>query len=264
MTEVRQNFSSYAGDNTAPIVTVRDANGVVIDLSGVQQITFTAQRTLDDNAIVTKLKSTGGIALVGGGTGGQFQINLLPTDSASLFGNYLWEALVTDSTGNVSTVSTGTWSVGRKPAQSYSGDPAVSTKDAVRFLIDDTGANDLWLLTDPEIAYVLTTFPDPRRAAASCARKISVKYAGRPDKTVGDLSISWSQISTRYAAMADLLESEATLAGDLTPYAGGISVADMAAVEANSDRVTPSFKLGQFDNTTGPLPSDAGWPNSRS
>lgn len=130
-------------------------------------------------------------------------------------------------------------------AASYSGNPAVSDKDAVRFWIEDTTAP--FALTDEEIAYVLTIYPTPMAAAAACARALAAKYAKLVDKEVGDLKLKYSQRGAAYLALAERIEAQAGLVG-LMPYAGGISIADMQAVDQNSDRPVPPIRIGQFDN----------------
>ena len=52
----------------------------------------------------------------------------------------------------------------------YSGDPSLSSRDAVRFLIGDTDPNDP-LVTDEEIAYALGRFTEPELAGAICLRE---------------------------------------------------------------------------------------------
>lgn len=144
-------------------------------------------------------------------------------------------------------------------AATYSGNPADSAKDAVRFWIEDTAAP--FALTDEEIAYVLTIYPSPMAAAAACARALAAKYAKLVDKEVGDLKIKYSQRGAAYLALAERIEAQSGLVG-LMPYAGGISIADMQAVDQNSDRPVPPIRIGQFDNPqVGPLdPERRYWP----
>lgn len=128
----------------------------------------------------------------------------------------------------------------------YSGDPASSSKDAVRFLIQDTAAP--WLLQDEEIEYVLTLYPSPQVAAAQCARAIAMNFARlAKSKKVGDLSIDYGERAKFYKELADQLEASGNIAG-VIPYSGGISVSDKLTVEQNTDRVKPPFKVDQFDN----------------
>jgi len=141
----------------------------------------------------------------------------------------------------------------------YSGNPAASDRDAVRFWIEDTAAP--FALTDEEIAYVLTIYPSAMEAAAACCRALAAKYAKMVDKEVGDLKLKYSQRGTAYLALADRLDAQAGLVG-LMPYGGGISIADMQAVDLDSDRPAPPMRIGQFDNPeAGRLdPERARWP----
>lgn len=139
----------------------------------------------------------------------------------------------------------------------YSGDPASSPKDAVRFWIQDTAAP--WKTSDEEINYVLTLFTNPMLAAANVAKALAAKYAAMPSKKVGDFSISFGELAKNYFALADKLETQAQTFG-LLPYAGGTSIADEKVVANNPDRPRPPFRQDQFDNPNGlNNTSDPGW-----
>lgn len=128
----------------------------------------------------------------------------------------------------------------------YSGNPASSSKDAVRFFIQDTAAP--WLLQDEEIEYTLTIDADPMAAAATCARSIAMSFARlAKSKKVGDLSIDYGERSKFYQELADTLEAKGNIGG-VIPYSGGISISDKINVEGNTDRVRPPFRVDQFDN----------------
>lgn len=84
-------------------------------------------------------------------------------------------------------------------AWSYSGNPAASAKDKVRFLCGDTDTTNQQI-TDEEIAFLLTEWnSDAYMAAAFACEAIAGKYQSKADmsKSVGDLSIS-----TQYAGTA--------------------------------------------------------------
>lgn len=257
MTATGQNFGTFSGNSVQPIFTVRDAAGVAIDLSGVQEILWAAQRSLQDAVVVSKSYSANTITLPNGGGDGKFKVLILPGDTQNLTGNYIHQAIVTDSVGNVSTVELGMMAVGRMPAWTYSGDPCLSKKDAVRFYIGDTDPNAPQL-TDPEILYQLTIYNNPMLAASVCARALATKYARKVNKRVGDLSINYSDIGKQYAALADELESRGETFGIL-PYSGGTSVQDIINVDLNCNRPKPPFTLDQFQNWTGPYGQQWGW-----
>jgi hypothetical protein len=127
---------------------------------------------------------------------------------------------------------------------SYSGDPGSSDRDAVRFLVGDTDISDQQL-SDEEIDYLLVREGSVNGAALAAARTLVAKYARLVDKSVGDLSISYSQRRDAYAALiADLTRQQAVrVAG---PVVGGISRTRKRVVDQDADRVEPSFRRDQF------------------
>ena len=132
--------------------------------------------------------------------------------------------------------------------------PGSSAKSYVRLRVGDTTSADQ-LLQDEEILAVISAETNTLKAAAICAQTIAGKYARKVDKTVGKLRISMSQASARYSEMADdLLRESGRKAG---AWAGGISISDKEDTEADTDRVAPSFYLGQFDNEGSESTSDA-------
>jgi hypothetical protein len=86
---------------------------------------------------------------------------------------------------------------------SYSGNPASSTRDAVRFLIGDTDTNDQ-LLSNEEIDYTISSSGSLYQAAHDCAYAIASSFARlASSKTVGDLSISYSDRAASFYQVAD-------------------------------------------------------------
>lgn len=125
-------------------------------------------------------------------------------------------------------------------ATSYSGDPADSALDQVRFLIRDTA--DPFTFQDEEIAWVLEERPNPYLAAASLAWRLyhrTLDSAG-VHKKVGDLQLGRrndsSMGATNWGTLARQLERE-----------GGLSAG--AAPVANADALArPGFAVGEMDN----------------
>lgn len=258
MTAVSQNFTVYQGTNAAPIFTVRDKNGALIDLSSVQEIAWTVQRDLSSGVVLTKLKSTGGITFPGGGTDGQFKVNISPADLVGLSLYYIHQAIITDVTGGLTPVALGRVQVGRGPLATYSGDPSSSTRDAVRLWLSDTDMSSPKLL-DGEIDYLLGIYPNPMLAAAQGARSLAAKWSGKASKRVEGLSISYGELAGNYLTLAADLEARASTM-DVIPYAGGTSVSDMQNVNANTDRPRPAFSRDQFDDDS-PYPANTSeWP----
>lgn len=132
-------------------------------------------------------------------------------------------------------------------AFTYSGDPASSSRDAVRFLIGDTDSTDAQL-QDTEIAYLLTQDPTPAKAAANAARAIAAKYGRLVDFAVGDLRYSYAQRQKAYLDLAAQLEAQAAVSGSIQFKATGISRADKEAAREMEDRVKPAFTRETMDN----------------
>ena len=138
----------------------------------------------------------------------------------------------------------------------YSGNPADSDKDAVRFLVQDTDTTDQ-LVQDEEIAWALTQGGGVYTAAALVAGTIAAKFARMADKeTVGKVSVSYTKRAEQYFLLEDELKQKAATQNVPLPYAGGISVSDVETVEDNTDRVEPSFHIGETDNPRNGLPRD--------
>ena len=248
MTAVNQNFTSYAGDDAAPVFTLRDGAGAPIDVSTANEIKWCAARDWNSLPVLTKLKSANQIS-VEGSPPANIAVAILAADTRPLAGYYVHWVIVTDSGGLISTVALGRWQVGPKPNWSYSGDPATGARDEVRFLIGDTDAASP-LVMDPEIDALLVTYPNPYLAAAQAARTIGGKYTRKVSKRVGDLSINWGDLAKQFYTLADELAAQGNTMG-LSPYSGGISRADRRAVRDNEDRMRPPFREKQFDNPSG-------------
>lgn len=96
---------------------------------------------------------------------------------------------------------------------SYSGNPADSDKDEVRFLVGDTDKSDQ-VLSDEEINYFVTRFPSTLtvpnwECAAEAARAASTKFTNLVNKSVGSLSLQYGEKSERYLALAKNLDEKA-------------------------------------------------------
>lgn len=253
MTATGQDFTIYAADDAQPLFTVTDGTGAPLDLSSATEIVWDAARDATATAVLSVSMTGGAITFVTDGTDGRILVKLAAPQTTGLTGFYLHRVRVTDAAGNVSTVSLGRMQVGRVPAWSYSGDPSNSDRDAVRHWVGDTDPTNQQL-TDPEVDYTLSQFPSPLLAAAQCARTLAGRYARKVNKRVGDLSISYSDLSKNFYALAASLQTQGEQSG-VTLYAGGTSLSDMESVRANSDRVPQPFSRGQFDipNSSGTL-----------
>ena len=131
-------------------------------------------------------------------------------------------------------------------AWTYSGDPADSPRDAVRFYLGDTDTNDQ-MLQDEEIAFVLTQSADPLAAAARGARALASKFSSLVDEKFETIDNKFSQRAKAFHALAGRLERDVKRYGGLgTPLAGGISVAAVDAARMDLGRVQSAFREGQF------------------
>lgn len=127
---------------------------------------------------------------------------------------------------------------------SYSGDPADSSKDAVRFWIQDTASP--WLFSDEEIEFALTKYGAPLATSAALCETAAAQFARLCDKSVGDLRISYSQRQQAYLNLAGKFRADA-VTENMTVYIGGVSKSDVTLVSQNSDRIKPPFRETQFD-----------------
>jgi hypothetical protein len=137
---------------------------------------------------------------------------------------------------------------------SYTGNPASSPKDAVRFWLGDVN-DSTPQLSDEEIAYLLSLTNDqPLQAAILGCLELANRYSSQVDFAVEtELRVSLSQRAQAYAQRARDLKEQVTIPGVTAtlhplPYAGGISTADKAAREQDSDRVPPSFWVGMHEH----------------
>jgi len=130
----------------------------------------------------------------------------------------------------------------------YTGDPAISDRDEVRFLVGDTDADDTQV-QDEEIAYAISVEGSTLRAAVRVARAIAAHFARNVEKQVGDLKIKAGDRYKNYLEIVKALEQEA--AGSIpgaAPFAGGISKTTKQTQDDDSDRVDPYFSRDMMDN----------------
>lgn len=126
---------------------------------------------------------------------------------------------------------------------------AATDRDRIRIRIGDTSSSRpaTQRLEDEEIDDLILTSGGFRSAAIAAARALLAKMAALPsEKRVGDLELTWDD---RLAGLrAVIRELEADVVAGAKPYAAGISRADRAASEADTDRIGVPFKTGQLDN----------------
>jgi hypothetical protein len=130
----------------------------------------------------------------------------------------------------------------------YSGDPAASVLDELRFIVQDT-LPDRPLLTDEECNYLLANWMDRYSSviyvAAVAAAQISRKFAGVVSVSSDGVTVDVEKISDRYAAMALQLRSEyaASMVG------GEVDLSSiMFDAELDSQIKPLTFGIGMHDN----------------
>lgn len=134
---------------------------------------------------------------------------------------------------------------------SYSGDPAASDLDNVRFLIGDTAADGA-LYSNEEIAAVLARPLSSRRAAISLVDIAIARFARKIDRSIDGLTVKYSQVVANLKELREALVRD-DAAGALGAagggfYAGGMDVAEGALDAANTTRTQPAFRRNQFPN----------------
>jgi len=140
---------------------------------------------------------------------------------------------------------------------SYSGDPAASTTDWVRFEIQDTGpshSGDSFVFQDEEIASKLADCAGNKWQAAGTLLIIWARQIGHnPNFQIGRFSEDWNAAAKFLEEKGKELLASPNASGGTGAYVGSISVADVAAKAGDGDRTQPTFKRGFMDNP------NAGW-----
>lgn len=129
----------------------------------------------------------------------------------------------------------------------YGGDLANRDVDQVRALLGDTGPS--FLLSDSEIVGALQARADVVKAAAlDLAWLLAGKFAGKLDRALGpNLRLSGGAASAKhYQAIARRLQAE-LIAETGGVFAGGTTLSEKAAAEADGNRSAPSFSRGLHD-----------------
>lgn len=128
---------------------------------------------------------------------------------------------------------------------SYSGNPASSDKDAVRFHVGDTNPSDP-LVSDEEIAFALTQEPNVDLAAAYICEAIAAQLSRSVNRRVGDVSVNGSDLAKAYQNKANDLRSRANASA--LPSFGGRSISEKRNLDRDTNAVQPKFKIGQDDH----------------
>jgi len=130
-------------------------------------------------------------------------------------------------------------------AFTYGGDPANSSREAVRFWAGDTDTTDQ-LLNDAEIDYILTLESQIFLAAALACESIASKFSRKADTENGTLKVWASQRASTYMSKAKDLRRRAAVQSEV--YAGGRTKTNKNNLDTDTNDTQPGFKVGQDDN----------------
>jgi hypothetical protein len=126
-----------------------------------------------------------------------------------------------------------------------------ASRDKVRFLIQDTDTNDR-LVTDEEIAFILTQSSNIYRASEKLCRSIALSLGRKLTLIDPAMKLDRNEQYQHYLELADKYKAEAVASGSAGIFAGGISIADKDARADDADRVVPGFgvKVLRIPGTT--------------
>lgn len=129
---------------------------------------------------------------------------------------------------------------------SYSGDPASSQRDAVRFKLGDIVVGDP-LLTDAEVDFCVSSEGSTNEAAIAGARAIIAKFSRQVSSTDDKVSRENQQKVEHFQALVkELLANRTKRVTGI--FAGGISKATKETQDLDTDRVRPAFTRNIHDN----------------
>ena len=154
---------------------------------------------------------------------------------------------------------------------SYSGNPASSEKDTVRFYVQDTDSS-MQMMQDEEIAFLLSewssAYNSPLLVAAVCAEVLAARFAREIDVSADGVSVSASQLMQRYNDLASSLRDQYKAQNQ----GQGPDISNILADFNYDFSIKPlNFGVGFMDNYTGGQqeyggyhPGSAGFPNDQS
>lgn len=87
-------------------------------------------------------------------------------------------------------------------------DDLSTAKDQLRLLIDDRDVDSSPKFSDEELQWFINNNSNVYHAAAAAANQMAARYAGRADKAVGPLRISYSNLQKQWSDFAASLTSK--------------------------------------------------------
>lgn len=141
---------------------------------------------------------------------------------------------------------------------SYSGDPASSSKDAVRFHTGDTDPKNP-VLTDAEINYAIAIEGSIVVAAITCAENGMAKFVRLVSESTTEdkknFKKEWQQRVDGYKTLIAQLKARRAR-GSINLYAGAMSASEKANVDQDPDRVAPDFRKTLHEDPSIQTPQD--------
>lgn len=125
--------------------------------------------------------------------------------------------------------------------------------NTVRLLVGDTDTTDQQVQNE-EIVFALVESNNNIYAASSwVAKTIASQYSRRVNTQLdGALSADYTDLAAQYFKLAEDLEYRGKTSGAILGVsAGGITISDINAVRANTNRVEGSFRRDRFRNPPG-------------
>lgn len=129
---------------------------------------------------------------------------------------------------------------------SYSGDPATSTKDAIRFLVGDTDSTE-WFITNEEIEWLVVQWENKNSVywtASMVAEAIAAKFSREVTTNSDSQTVNTSELQQKYLDLAVRLRAQhqTLLSG------GSVDVGGINAGEQPDPTVLPlAFGTGMHD-----------------
>lgn len=224
MAVTNQNASLYAGDNAILNYAITDESGNPLDLSG-STLTYTISARDGFPALVTK--TTGSGIVVTDAVGGLLAVSLSSSDTTALQG-MLWQQLVmTDSVGEISTLSTGVITFNVRTGSQTPVPPPTATlpPGVVGFEFQS------WAFLFPELATV-----SPGQAAGYFARAC-LMVDNTPNSRIQDIP---TRTTILYLATAHIAAMNATVNGQSpSNLVGRISSATEGSVSVSTELQAP-------------------------
>lgn len=232
-----------AGDRLPVLRRTLELDGVPVNLSAATGVVFKAQGA-------TGVVITGACATVDA-TGGVVDYSWTSNDALVPAGFYAAWYEVTYSGGQltvpntgylalqISSVAQGTWT--------YSGNPASSPRDTVRYYLQDTDPDDPQM-SDAELDFLIQDWYSVTASyilvAATAAEILSVRYSGEVTVSSDAVIVALEQLQEKWAATAARLRAMQARKDVGAPDAGDIDL-----YEINDPSIKPlSFDKGMHDN----------------